>query len=118
NEAPPGVRTFRPDAPTGLEQVITRCLEKDTALRFQNVGELALALQPFGTARARISVDGILGTLRNTVGPARAAAPTKGLSGLSTPTETARELPTHPPAVAHSAPQPALGATTAQAVAS
>ena len=32
----------------GFEQIVYRCLEKDPARRFQDVGELAMALAPFG----------------------------------------------------------------------
>src|SRR5579859_1207964 len=60
----PPVRLFRVDAPPGLDLVVARCLEKDRERRFQNVGELALALREFGGEGARVSVDRILGTLR------------------------------------------------------
>jgi eukaryotic-like serine/threonine-protein kinase len=63
-EPAPPLRAFRSDAPAGLEQVIATCLQKDRAMRFQNVGELALALKDFGSKRSRLSVEGILGTLR------------------------------------------------------
>ena len=35
--------------PTGLAEVVLRCLEKDPNLRFQNLGELARHLAPFAT---------------------------------------------------------------------
>jgi serine/threonine-protein kinase len=35
--------------PTGLADVVMRCLEKDPKLRFQNVGELARHIAPFAT---------------------------------------------------------------------
>lgn len=38
------------DIPEGLARVILRCLEKDRERRFRDVGELSLALQPFGGA--------------------------------------------------------------------
>jgi serine/threonine-protein kinase len=55
--APPLPRQFRPDLPPGLEVAILRCLEKDRTQRFANVGELAAALAPFGTANARRSAE-------------------------------------------------------------
>ena len=64
NEPPPALRSFRFDAPAGLERVIAKCLEKDRAGRFQTVGELAIALKDFGPKHARISVERVLGTLR------------------------------------------------------
>jgi serine/threonine protein kinase len=63
-EPPTPLSTFRPDAPEALERVILCCLEKDRAARFQTVGELAVALQPFAPDRARLSVERVLGTLR------------------------------------------------------
>jgi eukaryotic-like serine/threonine-protein kinase len=56
NEPPP-IRNFRPDLPDGLEAVILKCLEKDRANRFQNVGELVVALVEFGPKRARQSAE-------------------------------------------------------------
>ena len=72
----PAVRSLRADTPPGLEQVIARCLEKDRERRFANVGELAVALAPFGSRRAAASVERVLGTLQKggLPGGARAAA--------------------------------------------
>lgn len=52
-DAPTPPRTFRPDIPEELEQVILRCLTKDLNQRFADVGELATALAPFAHARDR-----------------------------------------------------------------
>ncbi len=57
--APPPLRDFRPDAPEGLQAVIFRCLEKDRQRRYPDVSALALALLPFGSRRARSSVEKI-----------------------------------------------------------
>ena len=47
--APPlSLRELLPEAPAALEAVIFRCLEKDAANRFQDVGELAQTLALFG----------------------------------------------------------------------
>jgi serine/threonine-protein kinase len=54
---PRPLRTFIPDAPVELEQIVSRCLEKDPDKRFQDVAELALALYPFGPRRARLSAE-------------------------------------------------------------
>ncbi len=62
-EPPPLLRTILPDAPAALEIALAHCLEKDPAQRFQNVGELALALQPFGTSHASGSIQTILGMM-------------------------------------------------------
>ncbi|MGD0529805.1 MAG: serine/threonine-protein kinase [Polyangiaceae bacterium] len=75
--APP-VRTFRADVPPGLEQVIATCLEKDRARRYPSVGELAVALQGFGSRQAQASVERILGTLRQ-AGVSWDVAPPSGM---------------------------------------
>ena len=89
NEAPPSLRSFRPDMLPGLEGVVSRCLEKDRRLRYRNVGELAMALWPFAPARARHSVERISGILQSggfpatsmAVGPSSAAGSTLSSSG-------------------------------------
>jgi eukaryotic-like serine/threonine-protein kinase len=57
--APP-LRELRPDVPEGLEAVVLRCLEKDRARRYSNVGELAVALAPFGPRRLKALVERIV----------------------------------------------------------
>jgi serine/threonine protein kinase len=64
NEPPPPLRTIRPDAAADLEAAVLRCLEKDPARRFKNVGELALALMPFGPRRSKASVECISGIIQ------------------------------------------------------
>jgi serine/threonine-protein kinase len=56
------LRAGRPEAPVELERVIVRCLQKDPGLRFQNVGQLALALAPFVDGRTRPLIDAIVAT--------------------------------------------------------
>ncbi|MDP9150777.1 MAG: serine/threonine protein kinase [Myxococcota bacterium] len=53
------LREFRPDAPDGLQAVVSRCLEKDRERRYRNVAELALALRAFGPEHAKASVERI-----------------------------------------------------------
>jgi serine/threonine protein kinase len=43
--APP--TQHKPDLPPGFDAVVLRCMERDRAARFPDVGELARALQPF-----------------------------------------------------------------------
>jgi serine/threonine-protein kinase len=64
SDPPPPLRSFRPDAPAGLEAVIFKCLEKDRCNRYRNVAELAQAILPFAPARARTSVDRIAGIVQ------------------------------------------------------
>jgi serine/threonine-protein kinase len=56
-DAPRPLGTLRPNLPPGLEDVVHRCLQKNPEDRFQNVGELARALQPFATAAAAAFAD-------------------------------------------------------------
>src|SRR5262249_12650665 len=50
-----------------LDQVISRCLQKDRNLRFANIAELAVMLGELGSPRARDSVERILQTRGTTV---------------------------------------------------
>jgi serine/threonine-protein kinase len=51
---PPPLRTINPDVHPGIESLVAQCLEKDPALRFQTVGELAVALAAFAPDHARV----------------------------------------------------------------
>jgi serine/threonine-protein kinase len=55
-DAPP-VRLIRPDVPPGVEQAVLRCLCRDPSKRFADVGQLADALAPFGSAHGGISAE-------------------------------------------------------------
>jgi eukaryotic-like serine/threonine-protein kinase len=62
-EPPPPVTSLRGDVPPGLEKAILTCLEKPRERRYQDVGELALAIAPFGSRHAHGSLERIQGTL-------------------------------------------------------
>jgi serine/threonine-protein kinase len=62
-DPPRPIRARRTDVPPELEAVLLRCLEKRPENRFPDVGELALALAPFGLSTAYQRVDRILGIL-------------------------------------------------------
>lgn len=49
-EPPRPLEELRPEVHPELRRVIAKCLEKDPANRFRNVGELAMALAPFASA--------------------------------------------------------------------
>ena len=53
----------KPGTPPELESVILRCLEKDPARRYQDVGEFAAAIAVFGDPAAKASVDRIVRVL-------------------------------------------------------
>jgi serine/threonine-protein kinase len=44
-------------APPGLEEVVSKCLEKDVARRFQTAEELSAALLPFASERTRQAIE-------------------------------------------------------------
>ncbi|MBX3227502.1 MAG: protein kinase [Labilithrix sp.] len=46
-------RSLVPDIPTGLEEVIDHCLQKDPTKRYQCAADLAVALLPFAPKRSR-----------------------------------------------------------------
>lgn len=54
---PRRLRAHAPHAPEGLEAVVSRCLTRDVAARFQSASDLADALRPFASERARESLD-------------------------------------------------------------
>jgi serine/threonine-protein kinase len=54
------LREMRADVPAGLEAIVAKCLEKDRARRFANVGELARALLEYAPDRSRVSVERVL----------------------------------------------------------
>jgi serine/threonine protein kinase len=64
-EPPTSLRSHRADAPAQLEAVILRCLEKNRANRYRNVGELAMALADFAPPRARTLVERITLTIQH-----------------------------------------------------
>jgi serine/threonine-protein kinase len=76
-DPPTPLRRAFPAAPPGVESVVLRCLQKDTASRYQSIHELARALASFGSARsteilARIERLGVvsLPSLPSLPGPA------------------------------------------------
>ncbi|MET0792334.1 MAG: serine/threonine-protein kinase [Polyangiaceae bacterium] len=61
SEAPPSIRSYRPEVPEALEQVILRCLARELDVRFATIAELAQALLPFAPRRAVASIERISG---------------------------------------------------------
>jgi len=72
--------------PAGLQTILARCLAHDREDRYANVGELANALAPFGSARAVASVQRIGRTLAEAAAEdGHSAAPVALHSSNSTP---------------------------------
>lgn len=65
SETPVPIRAHRPDLPEPYAETLMRCLEKDRTRRVQNVTELALAIAPFGSGGAAISLRRIEKILPN-----------------------------------------------------
>jgi serine/threonine protein kinase len=59
------IENYCTNLPSGLEDVIMRCLEKDVRNRYQNVAELALALMPFAPKRSRLNVERAVAVLQS-----------------------------------------------------
>ena len=51
------LREIRPEIPEELAAIVARCLEKNRDARFQNAGEVAMALLPYAPARARATAE-------------------------------------------------------------
>jgi serine/threonine-protein kinase len=65
-DAAPPARELRPNTPDGVEAILRKCLEKERENRYENVGELAIALAAFGPQRARASAQRIWRTVHAT----------------------------------------------------
>jgi serine/threonine protein kinase len=55
----PSLRALSPEIHEDLEAVILKCLQRNRAVRYRNVGELAAALMLFAPKRAHASIDRI-----------------------------------------------------------
>ena len=66
NDAPPPLPPGL--VPSGLEEAVVRCLEKEKSQRFQDVASLARAIGPFGSSASRALLDRIahFGTSKRT----------------------------------------------------
>jgi serine/threonine-protein kinase len=63
-EAPPPLLPQRTDLPRELEVALLGAFQKDPAMRYQNVWQLAAALAPFGTPAAQLSANRVARVLK------------------------------------------------------
>jgi eukaryotic-like serine/threonine-protein kinase len=63
SDEPPSLVALDETIPPELARVVEKCLRKNPAERFHNVGELAVALLPFAPRRSRMCVEQALSTL-------------------------------------------------------
>lgn len=59
SDEPTPLRKLRPSYPKGLEDVLSRCLQKRPERRFANVADLAVRLEEFGPTHSRYAVNAI-----------------------------------------------------------
>lgn len=70
------IRQRRPELSPALETVVMRCLKRDRAERFADVGALAEALRPFASANSASRIDSIKKALEGAPPAGRHAQPT------------------------------------------
>jgi serine/threonine-protein kinase len=79
------VHEVRSDVPVALSDVVMRCLEKDPQSRYTDIGELAVALEPFASEADRGSAARTIAVLASGIQRARAPAPSDPEAGKSNP---------------------------------
>jgi serine/threonine protein kinase len=78
------VRSIRPDAPSGLDEVIFKCLEKDKKRRYANIAELALSLANVGSKQSRSSIERIVRIIETSgLATSDSATPSPGVGGTT-----------------------------------
>ena len=79
-DQPDAPKALRAEIQEGLSTVILRCLEKEPARRFQNVAELAEALEPYAQEGSRGSAERVAMTLQVPSRPPMVSIPASGES--------------------------------------
>jgi serine/threonine-protein kinase len=85
---PEPIRNLRPEVPPELAAVVERCLAKDPDHRFADVAELAVALLPFGPARALVNAERASSLMRSQ--PRSGQGPASPRARASTPPSSRR----------------------------
>jgi serine/threonine protein kinase len=105
-EKAPNPSTLRADLPPELCEAVMKCLEKDPADRFSNVGELALAFEPFALTRDRGTAERALDVLGTGKRPPMRSIPMVAASA-PTPPATPAQVAAPAPGVPQSSPSQA-----------
>ena len=92
NDPAPSARSVMPTVPAELDAIIARCMDKNPARRYQHVADLALALAPLGSKRARATLERVLRmsgqgnehAVTTAVGSRRPSGPGSDVSALPT----------------------------------
>jgi len=104
NEAPPSLRSARPDVPEGLVRIIEKAMAKDIKVRYQRIQELLADIQKF---------KGQGGSLAD-VAPAKPAASSTEKPAVMTrpaaPTSSPRPVPVAPRAISSEKKSSPVGA--------
>lgn len=88
--APKPMRAHVPSLPETLDAVVLKCLEKDRDHRFQTMGQLAKALQPFAPASSRPTIERIVRYDARSSAPAQVHASAADHVAALADTEVAR----------------------------
>lgn len=115
---PLSLRSLAPDAPEALEAVVVRCLQRQPADRFADVGELAAALEELAPDRALFSVErirrvleaGAAGVGGGSLPPAPASSPSaSSRKSTSAPRVSLSSVSSPPAAGSATGPDAAVG---------
>jgi eukaryotic-like serine/threonine-protein kinase len=114
SEPPPPLHERAPGLPPAVYDVVSRCLQKLPAARFQSIAELAHALEPIASGRARQSVERISRVLgvKHSPAPTVVQTPVAATTAdpvFHPPSTQANWGDTQPKPVVRRSPAPLLG---------